>query len=485
MKQISKGNVTYTQYPDGTLMSGPLDQSGKIGGEAEEERNQVHNPQRLQRILQFHPRPHVLDYGCGSGMLVHYLRSNGVEAWGYDKYAKDIHKEPPGLQAMARVPLSEYVRYNTDIVFDAIGFPENRFDVITMIEVIEHTSEPFNELDLIFRMLKPGGVVMIETSFTDWMDIETDPYINPSLGHSTIFSHKGLDMVMAAKGFEAYGHINRNVRVYQKPEPPFEPKITLVTMGQANPVALKRTLDSFKGVVDEIVFGDLLIFETDRALIEAYQEQYNMKIVKLAFNYIFEHGFAYTLNTLADFATHDWVLYMNVSEVIDGEHPIKEQMSKAYNCYSFDHKVDPHRWFRLYNRKELKWGGLIHEELIGDLRPCPFHVFRMMDTEKDMEDPFKAKVSNDVKELTYFNQYIRLVNRPELRGNTNQHWIDYATRDFDSLIERLEKKGKRYQAFEEGNLTMYLEDVYTNPEFEQERFKSSELINFQGDRKLL
>lgn len=463
--EITRMGVVYHQHANGTLTCGPLDQSGMVGGTGEEDRNLVDNPARLQRILAFQQgRPNVFDYGCGNGLLVKFLRDNGLLAVGFDRYAQE-----------------------SEGIFNHINIQawNSSVDVMTMIEVVEHLSEPYKEFDYAFKMLKPGGVLMIETSFTDWMDLQNDPYINPSIGHSTIFSHKGLDELMLAKGFEVYGHINRNVRVYQKPEPAFDPRITLITMGQSNPVALKRTLDSFKGVVDEFIFGDVLIFDSDRTIIEKYKEEYNLRIIPLPFNYIFEKGFAHTLNTLAAFATNDWALYMNVSEVIDGEHPIKEQMSKDYNCYSFDHAADPHRWFRLYNRKELSWGGLIHEEVIGDIRACPFHIFRMKDTEKDLDDPFKAKVSNDCKEIVYFAQYLRLVDRPELRGNTHQGWIDYATQSYDSLKERLLKKGKRFGAFVMGNLTQYLEDIYTNPEFEEERFKSSDLINFQGDRKLL
>lgn len=467
MTEIKRMGVTYTQLSNGTLMCIPLDQSGMVGGSGEEVRNQEHNPTRLQRIKEFHPNPKVLDFGCGSGLFMDYLQMNGVVAVGYDKYG------------MARGTNAE--------------FPDDMFDVVTMIEVIEHLSAPYDELEAILACLKPGGILMVETSFTDWMDLETDPYINPALGHSTIFSWQGLDDLMIQKGFVIGNHINRNVRVYKKPgEKAFDPKITLVTMGQANPIALKRTLDSFKDVVDEIIFGDLLVFDQDREKISYYTKEYNFRMVKLPFNYIFQHGFAHTLNQLAEHAHNDWILYMNVSEVIDGQYsikeeiqfPIKVQMSNQYNCYSFDHAVETHRWFRLYNRKEVKWGGLIHEEVIGDLRACPFNIFRMADTPKDDADPFKEKVSNDVKEITYWQQYMRLVDHPELRANTHQGWIDHATQDYDYFKERMLKKGQRYEAFVEGDLQKYLNDIYNNPEFAEERFKSTDLINF-SDRKLL
>ncbi len=206
--------------------------------------------------------------------------------------------------------------------------------------------------------------------------------------------------------------------------------------------------------------------------------------------FIFDHGFALTLNALAFHATNDWVLYMNVSEVMDGDHPIKEQMSKDYNCYSFDHAVETHRWFRLYKQDELRWGGLIHEEVVplspeSKMRPCPFNIFRMKDEEKDLSDPFKAKVNNDVKEIVYWQQYMRLVEHPEVRANTHQGWIDHAIQDYDHFKQRMEKKGKRYEAFIKGDLQMYLDDITDGPDFQIERFESSTLVNFQGDRKLL
>jgi len=462
MKEIIRKGVTYRQDEKGTLTCGQLEQAGKLGGSGEEERNQVHNPTRLERIKQLHQHPKVLDFGCGSGLFVDFLRANGIEAEGYDKY------------------LSRPGRWTFN---GELAFSKDHYDIVTMVEVAEHTSPPFLELMDIFHVLKPGGILMIETSFTDWMDLETDPYIDPSLGHSTIFSHRGLDDLMAEKGFQVYGHINRNVRVYKKPEPPFEPKITLITMGQANPVALKRTIDSFKEVVDEIVFGDLLIFDEDRAVISEYTKEYNFRMVKLPFNYIFQHGFAATLNQLAGHAKHDWILYMNVGEVLDGEHFVKEQMSKDYNCYSLDHAVETHRWFRFYNKRELHWSGLIHEEVRGDLRPCPFNFARFKDTEKDLDNPFKAKVANDVKEIVYWAQYLKIAFKPENQKDVNPYWIEHAEDAYDSYIERMTKKGKRVQAFNEGNLAMYLEDIQTNPEFEKERFESSTLINFQGARK--
>jgi hypothetical protein len=101
-------------------------------------------------------------------------------------------------------------------------------------------------------------------------------------------------------------------------------------------------------------------------------------------------------------------------------------------------------------------------------------LFRMADTEKDSHDPFKAQVYNDIKELVYFNQYIKLVEEPNERGATNQGWVTYAQDGYQSLTERLAKKGKRYEAFKEGDLQKYLDNCA-----EFENFDNNNLIHYQ------
>ena len=96
--------------------------------------------------------------------------------------------------------------------------------------------------------------------------------------------------------------------------------ITLMTMAQGNIRALHRTIENFKqkGVINEVIFGDMLIFDDDREKLYELQKEYNaeekfMRIVPMDFNFTFKYGFAATLNRLASFATNDMVLYMNVS----------------------------------------------------------------------------------------------------------------------------------------------------------------------------
>jgi 2-polyprenyl-3-methyl-5-hydroxy-6-metoxy-1,4-benzoquinol methylase len=182
-----KFGVQYYTDDLGNIFCGELDQSNMVGGTTEGERNaNFWNAGRLERVRQVTGKhsPKVMDYGCGHGLMARYFGENGVVCVAYDKYVEGS-------------TLSD----------------EN--DCVTMIEVIEHLSAPFSELSEVYDSLREGGVVMIETSFSDWIN-EHDPYVNPNIGHSTIFSHAGLDHLMTTFRFRPGNHMNRNVRIYIK-----------------------------------------------------------------------------------------------------------------------------------------------------------------------------------------------------------------------------------------------------------------------------
>lgn len=171
--------VQYYTDPSGSVFCGdPLDQSGMVGGTGDR------TSADAWRASIGSGR--CLDYGCGAGNLVRSLRAAGLEAEGYDPFSTEFSKKPGGL-----------------------------FNTVYMIEVIEHTASPYSELGEIREMMVEGGRLIVETSFSNWV-VVGDPYLNPKIGHSTIFSHLGLDVLMVSKGFSPAQHINRNVRIFTK-----------------------------------------------------------------------------------------------------------------------------------------------------------------------------------------------------------------------------------------------------------------------------
>jgi hypothetical protein len=257
-------------------------------------------------------------------------------------------------------------------------------------------------------------------------------------------------------------------------------------MGAGNVKALGKTLESFKNVFDEVVYGDMLLFDEDRDVLHKYQQKYNMNVVKLSFDYIFRYGFANTLNAISSEATNDIILYMNTSEVIDEDYGVVDIVNDNQGCNSFYfiHRTDTHRWFRLYNRKELMWSGVIHEQLAGEYRPYHKPVFMMADLEKDMDDERKAAILNSVKEIVYFNNYLKIADGDKnALGETDQGWVKFAHENKNSMHERMLSNGLLYDAF-------YLSDpfrlAYALSNFKKgASFESSNLIEYQGDPKYL
>lgn len=79
----------------------------------------------------------LLDYGCGSGQFVQYLRSQGYEhARGYDAYVREGPcAEPPGCD----------------------------YDFVLAQDVIEHVDDPRAFLETLKGLSKPGGTLVIGT----------------------------------------------------------------------------------------------------------------------------------------------------------------------------------------------------------------------------------------------------------------------------------------------------------------------------------
>ena len=80
---------------------------------------------------------------------------------------------------------------------------EGQFDIITLIEVIEHTLDPVDELRRVRSLLKPSGIVMLTTGnsapfrrrFQHWR------YVVPEI-HISFFEPQTLAMAMRSAGLE-------------------------------------------------------------------------------------------------------------------------------------------------------------------------------------------------------------------------------------------------------------------------------------------
>lgn len=137
-----------------------------------------------------------LDFGCGAGGFLKYLRELGslagrpLELTGHDvgSYAEQLARQDGfrilDLQALAREP-------------------EARYDIISMIEVIEHLPAPAEQLALVERLLKPGGLLLLTTGNLDSpaarrLGIHYG-YCAPEI-HVSLFSPRSLAHLYTAHG---------------------------------------------------------------------------------------------------------------------------------------------------------------------------------------------------------------------------------------------------------------------------------------------
>jgi len=96
-----------------------------------------------------------LDIGCGRGEFMEAFKKMGMNVFGVDKCEYASKK------------LDEYEVKNCDLENERIDYESNSFDVVFSKSVIEHFHNPENFIKECYRILKPGGRLIILTP--DWI----------------------------------------------------------------------------------------------------------------------------------------------------------------------------------------------------------------------------------------------------------------------------------------------------------------------------
>ncbi len=114
-------------------------------------------------------RHSILDYGCGSGLMVRYLKERGYRnATGYDAFS-DKFGDPATL--------------------------EQTYDCLFAQDLVEHVHEPLDQLKEFDRLTKPGGIIAIGTPNASGIDLQqTEDFVHNlhQPYHTHIFSKSAL-----------------------------------------------------------------------------------------------------------------------------------------------------------------------------------------------------------------------------------------------------------------------------------------------------
>lgn len=142
---------------------------------------------------RFPQRGKLLEVGSGYGYLLDYFRQDDWTVTGVEPNE--------GLNRHARKQLGLDVL--SEILPDA-AFPDASFDVVTMMHVIEHVPDPTDTLREIYRVLKPGGMLVMETPRYDTLMFKLLGRRERSLsceGHIYFFTTKTLHTMARKAGF--------------------------------------------------------------------------------------------------------------------------------------------------------------------------------------------------------------------------------------------------------------------------------------------
>lgn len=156
----------------------------------------------------------ILDIGCGTGILGSYFRTNQ----NCEVYGVEINES---AFQIARNNLDKVIKANIEVIDLPVDY--NNFDYIILGDVLEHLINPIATINKIFKVLKPGGKILITVPNVRYWKLILklvffDTWKYESWGildftHLRFFTKKSLTLLLQNEG---YSKINSE-RIIQRP----------------------------------------------------------------------------------------------------------------------------------------------------------------------------------------------------------------------------------------------------------------------------
>jgi len=139
----------------------------------------------------------LLDVGCNNGVFLHYAEKLGYEVTGMDfnPHSLEAGRQAFGLKRLHCCTLGEFME----------KFPGEKFDVITVFEVLEHLDEPNEFIENVKGLLNPGGYIVVSLPNRDMMinplgDSDYPPH------HLTKWSFRSIENFVRSHGCTVVTH---------------------------------------------------------------------------------------------------------------------------------------------------------------------------------------------------------------------------------------------------------------------------------------
>jgi len=175
-----------------------FDVAEKNPGRIDKERLQTRDYAETRAMLNklYPQRGKILEIGSSLGFLLKTFRDDGWQVLGV---------EPDAI--LVRYARNRQGIETINALLEDAGIPDNSVDVVVMLHVIEHVPDPVATLREIFRVLKPGGHLVMETPRYDTLMFKLMGRRERSLscdGHIFFFTTESLRRAYERAGFETH-----------------------------------------------------------------------------------------------------------------------------------------------------------------------------------------------------------------------------------------------------------------------------------------
>jgi SAM-dependent methyltransferase len=152
----------------------------------------------LRRLNELFPRRgKVLEIGSYLGIFLERVRKDGWDVTGLEPYP-----------AVAEYSRSHYGLRVVDGTLPNSAFPDASFDAVIMLHVIEHMPDPARDVREIRRILKPDGVLVVETPRFDSLLFKLlgrrERSVQNCAGHIFFFTGRTLRQLLERNGFQIF-----------------------------------------------------------------------------------------------------------------------------------------------------------------------------------------------------------------------------------------------------------------------------------------
>ena len=136
----------------------------------------------------------VLDMGCAFGFLLKRLQNDFVELHGIDISEYAIGK------AKKEVPSAKLQKVNIDD--NDLPYPDGYFDLITALDMLEHTKSIEKNLNKIASKIKKGGYLIITVPISDSWAGKIFRFFDKDASHVSVLSRAEIFKMIENSGFK-------------------------------------------------------------------------------------------------------------------------------------------------------------------------------------------------------------------------------------------------------------------------------------------